>query len=71
MVSFCKLQVGVILTVALATVSACSVTDPIRQQALSLGGERIDQITPGAGITSSSDLLNERRQAETIWSNLR
>ena len=65
MVSFYKLQLGVIFTTTLALLSACSVTDNLRQQALSLGGERIDQITPGAGITSSTDLLNERRQAET------
>ena len=65
MVSFYKLQLGVIFAATLALLSACSVTDNLRQQALSLGGERIDQITPGAGITSSTALLNERRQAET------
>ena len=66
MVSVCKLHFAVILTAAITTLSACSVTDQtFYQQALSLNGERIDQITPGAGITSSTDLLNERRQAET------
>lgn len=65
MVSVCKLHFAVILTAAITTLSACSVTDRLGQQALSLNGERIDQITPDAGITSSTDLLNERRQAET------
>ena len=65
MVSVCKLHFAVILTAAITALSACSVTDRLGQQALSLNGERIDQITPGAGITSSTDLLNERRQAET------
>jgi len=65
MISFYKLQIRVILVTTLALLSACSVTDNLGQQALSLGGERIDQITPGASITSSTDLLNERRQAET------
>ena len=32
---------------------------------MSLGGERLDQLKPDAGITSSSDLLNEKRQDET------
>ena len=45
--------------------TACSITNPLTQQAFSLNSERINQITPGAGITSSTSLLNERRDAET------
>ena len=45
--------------------TACSITNPLTQQAFSLNSERINQITPGAGITSSTNLLNERRDAET------
>ena len=37
----------------------------IEQKKESLNSERINQITPGAGITSSTSLLNERRDAET------
>ena len=40
MVSFYQLQLGVIFAATLALLSACSVTDNLRQQALSLGGER-------------------------------
>ena len=45
--------------------NACSITNPLTQQAFSLNSERIGQITPGAGISSSSSLLDERREAET------
>ena len=43
--------------------TACTITNPLTQQAFSLNSERINQITPGAGITSSTSLLDERREA--------
>ena len=54
-----------IVLISSLMLTACSITNPLTQQALSLNSERIDQITPGAGITSSTSLLNERREAET------
>ena len=65
MLSFTKLHLGLSFAAAITILSACSITDPLRQTALSLGGERINQLTPSAGIESSTDLLNERREAET------
>jgi len=47
------------------TMSACTISNPFTQQALALNPERLDQITPKNGISSSSNLLNERRNAET------
>ena len=55
----------IILLLSVLSLTACSITNPLTQRAFSLNSERIDQITPGAGITSSTSLLNERRDAET------
>ena len=60
-----KLRSCIIVIAGTTLLTACTITNPLTQQALSLNPERINQITPGAGITSSSSLLNERREAET------
>ena len=65
MFSLRKWKSVVLVLVSTMTLSACSITNPLTQQAFSLNSERIGQITPGAGITSSSSLLDERREAET------
>ena len=65
MVSLHKLRSCIIIMGSTALLTACTITNPFTQQALSLNPERINQITPGSGITSSTSLLNERREAET------
>ena len=65
MFSLPKWKSVVVVLVSAMTVAGCSITNPLTQQAFSLNSERIGQITPGAGITSSTSLLDERREAET------
>ena len=65
MFSLHKLRSCIIIMASTALLTACTITNPLTQQALSLNPERINQITPGSGITSSTSLLNERREAET------
>ena len=65
MLSRYRLTTGVVFTALLTMSSGCSITNPLSQQAFSLSPERLDQITPSNGISSSSDLLSERRDAET------
>ena len=65
MFSLRKWKSVALVLVSTMTLAACSITNPLTQQAFSLNSERIGQITPGAGITSSSSLLDERREAET------
>ena len=65
MFSLRKWKSVVLVLVATMSLTACSITNPLTQQAFSLNSERIGQITPGAGITSSTSLLDERREAET------
>ena len=60
-----KLRSCTMILVATALLTACTITNPLTEQALSLNPERINQITPDAGITSSASLLDERREAET------
>ena len=60
-----KLRSCIIVISGTTLLTACTITNPLTQQALSLNPERLNQITPGAGITSSTSLLNERREAET------
>ena len=59
------MEVSRISLVTAMTLAGCSTANPLTQQAFSLNSERIGQITPGAGITGSSSLLDGRREAET------
>lgn len=65
MLPFNKLHLAFSLTAIFTIVSACSDINSIRQTALSMGGDRIDQLKPSAGIESATFLLDEKRQAET------
>ena len=65
MLSLQKWKSVVLVLVGTMSLAACSITNPLTQQAFSLNSERIGQITPSAGITSSTSLLDERREAET------
>lgn len=65
MFSLQKLCPCIMIMVVSAFLTACTITNPFTEQALSLNPERINQITPDAGITSSASLLSERRESET------
>ena len=65
MLSLKKWKSFIVILSSTIFLTACTITNPLTQQAFSLNSERINQITPGAGITSSTNLLDERREAET------
>jgi hypothetical protein len=58
------LRVGITFPIILILAS-CSADNPVLRNAFSLNSERIDQIAPDSGITSSTSLLDETREAET------
>ena len=65
MLSLQKWQSFIVILSSTIFLTSCTITNPLTKQAFSLNSERINQITPGAGITSSTSLLDERREAET------
>ncbi len=65
MCSFRTMRVGITFSTILIFLASCSVNNLLTRQAFSLNSEKIGQVTPGSGITSSTNLLNERRDAET------
>ena len=58
-------RLGLALTAIVVFLTSCTITNPLTRHALSLNSEKIGQLTPGSGISSSSSLLDERRDAET------
>lgn len=59
------LRVGIMFPIILILLASCSADNPVLRNAFSLNSERIDQIAPGSGITNSTSLLDETREAET------
>ena len=65
MITFYKFWVGVVISSFLIVLSGCSINNPLSKHALALNPENLEQLSPTNAISSSTDLLEERRSAET------
>lgn len=65
MITFYKFWVGAVISISLLTLSGCSINNPLSKHALALNPEKLDQLSPTNAISSSTNLLEERRSSET------
>ena len=65
MITFYKFWVGVVISSFLIVLSGCSINNPLSKHALALSPENLEQLSPTNAISSSTNLLEERRSAET------